>query len=106
MLGVFHCIYCSIYTLDIGVFICYNGIIENIRKKFDIVPIKYKINILAALKAAGYSTYKLRQQKIFGERTIQKFRDGEIVTADNLAVICKLLNCQPGDILEYEEENT
>lgn len=68
------------------------------------MPIKYKINILAALKAAGYSTYKLRQQKIFGERTIQKFRDGEIVTADNLAVICKLLNCQPGDILEYEEE--
>lgn len=70
------------------------------------MPIKYKINILAALKAAGYSTYKLRQQKIFGERTIQKFRDGEIVTADNLAVICKLLNCQPGDILEYEEEST
>lgn len=70
------------------------------------MPIKYKIKILAALKAAGYSTYKLRQQKIFGERTIQKFRDGEIVTADNLAVICKLLNCQPGDILEYEEENT
>lgn len=70
------------------------------------MPIKYKINILAALKAAGYSTYKLRQQKIFGERTIQKFRDGEIVTADNLAVICKLLNCQPGDILEYEEETT
>ena len=70
------------------------------------MPIKYKINILAALKAAGYSTYKLRQQKIFGERTIQKFRDGEIVTSDNLAVICKLLNCQPGDILEYEEETT
>lgn len=68
------------------------------------MPIKYKINVLAALKEAGYSSYKLRQEKIFGERTIQKIRCGEVVTADNLATICKLLNCQPGDILEYTEE--
>ena len=67
------------------------------------MPIKYKINVLTELKNAGYSTYRLRQEKIFGERTIQKFRDGEIVTAENLAILCKLLNCQPGDIIEYEE---
>ena len=65
------------------------------------MPIKYKINVLAALKSAGYSTYKLRKYKILSESTIQKFRDNEIVTADNLALVCKLLNCQPGDILEY-----
>lgn len=65
------------------------------------MPIQYKINILTALKDAGYSTYKLRQSKTFGERTIQKFRDGEIVTADNLAKLCELLRCQPGGILEY-----
>lgn len=68
------------------------------------MPIKYKINVLAELKSAGYSTYRLRQEKIFGERTIQKFRDGEIVNADNLSVVCRLLNCQPGYILEYEDE--
>lgn len=70
----------------------------------DNMPIKYKINVLEELKAAGYSTYRLRQEKIFGERTMQKFRKGEIVNADNLAVVCKLLNCQPGDIMEYEDE--
>lgn len=69
------------------------------------MPIKYKIDILTALKEKGYSTYKLRQDKIFGERTIQKFRNGEIVTADNLSVICRLLDCQPGDILEYCEDD-
>lgn len=63
--------------------------------------IQYKIDVLAALKEKGYSTYRLRQDKIFGERTIQKIRSGEIVTADNLAVLCKLLQCQPGDILQY-----
>ena len=68
------------------------------------MPIKYKIDVLAELKNAGYSSYKLRQDKIFGERTIQKFRNKEIVSADNLATLCELLNCQPGDILEYEKE--
>lgn len=67
------------------------------------MPIRYKIDILLALKDKGYSTYRLRKEKIMGERTIQKFRNGEIVSSDNLALICKLLECQPGDILEYEE---
>ena len=65
------------------------------------MPIKYKREIVPALKDAGYSTYKLRQEKLFGERTIQKLRDGEIVNAENLALLCKLLKCQPGDLLEY-----
>ena len=65
------------------------------------MPIKYKINVLAALKSVGFSTYKLRKEKIFNETVLQKFRDDELVTADNLALLCKLLNCQPGDILEY-----
>ena len=43
--------------------------------------IKYKIDILTTLKNKGYSTYKLRKNKILGEATIQK--------------------CQPGDIIEY-----
>ena len=67
------------------------------------MPIKYKINVVKALKAAGYSTYKIRKEKIMSESTLQKFRDGEIVNADNMALICKLLGCQPGDILEYVE---
>lgn len=68
------------------------------------MPIKYKIDVLAALKEKGYSSYKLRQNKIFGERTIQKIRDGEIVTADNIAKLCELLHCQVGDLLEYKPE--
>lgn len=68
------------------------------------MPIKYKIDILAALKNAGYSTYKLRKEKILAESTIQQFRSGEIVSTENLSRLCELLNCQPGDILEYLHE--
>lgn len=70
------------------------------------MPIKYKINVLAALKSAGYSTYKLRKEKIFNETVLQKFRDNELVTADNLALLCELLNCQPGDVLEYVPDSS
>lgn len=65
------------------------------------MPIKYKIDILAALKTAGYSTYKIRKDKIFAESTLQQFRNNEIVSTEQLSKLCKLLNCQPGDVLEY-----
>ena len=65
------------------------------------MPIIYTRDIISELKNCGYSTYKLRQDKLFAERTLQKIRNGEIVNADNLALLCKLLKCQPGDLLKY-----
>lgn len=67
------------------------------------MSISYKINILSELKKKGYSTYRLRKERIFGEATIQKIRHGELVSWDNISTICCLLECQPGDILEYKE---
>ena len=64
------------------------------------MPLKYKVDVLAALKEAGYSTYKLRKEKIFGEATIQKMRAGDPVSLANVETICNLLGCQPGDLLE------
>ena len=70
------------------------------------MPIKYKMNVLNELKAAGYNTNRLRKEKLLSEGTIQNIRDGRIINAANLAKICKLLNCQPGDIMEYVEDET
>lgn len=67
------------------------------------MALKYKIDVLAALKAAGYSTYKIRQEKIFGESVLQQFRRGEIASLTVIDTLCQLLQCQPGDILEYTE---
>ena len=65
------------------------------------MAIRYKTDILAKLKESGYSTYKLRKDKILGEATIQKIRKGEIITWENVSTICGLLNCQLENILEY-----
>lgn len=63
--------------------------------------IKYKINIMDALKNKGYTSYKLRKDKIFGEATMAKFRRQDYINFNNLDILCRLLQCQPKDILEY-----
>ena len=66
------------------------------------MPISYKIDILEALRGCGFSTYKIRKEKLLAESTVQAIRRGDLVSLDNIARICSMLNCQPGDILEYE----
>lgn len=66
------------------------------------MPIVYKIDILAALKEKGYSTYKLRKEKIFAEKTIQAFRTNTMVSYETIGKLCEMLGCDVGDILEYK----
>ncbi len=68
------------------------------------MPVKYKIDVLEALKKAGYSTYKMRKEKLLGESVLQQLRKGVPVSWANLGRICRLLDCQPGDIMEYEQD--
>ena len=65
------------------------------------VVLKYKIDILQTLKQNGYTAYRLRKENILGGAVIQSFRNGEIVSIHSLHIVCKLLNCQLSDIVEY-----
>ena len=67
--------------------------------------IKYKIDILQALKSIGYSTYKIRKEKIFNESQLQQMRENNLLAQDSLNKVCTLLNVQPGDILEFIPDN-
>lgn len=69
------------------------------------MAIKYKADIVELLKDKGYSTYRIRKEKLLSESTIQKFRDGNTsVAVDVIGTVCKLLECQPGDLLEYAQD--
>ena len=73
------------------------------------MPITYKVNVLEELKLKGYSSYVLMNKEkmgdnYIGQRQIQQIRQGEIVSTACIEKLCKLLECQPGDILEYIEE--
>lgn len=68
------------------------------------MPLRYKVDIMDALKKAGYSSTRLRNEKIMGESYMTQLRRGEMVSWKTIESICRLLNCQPGDLIEYVEE--
>lgn len=70
------------------------------------MPIKYKFDVMEALKKAGYSSTRLRNEKQLGESYMQQLRRGELVSWKAIETVCRLLGCQPGDLLEYTPDNT
>ena len=68
------------------------------------MPIIYTTDILAALKAKGYNTNRLRKEKLLSEGVIQSLRENKYIALHNLAKICELLECQPGELLAYEKD--
>ena len=55
------------------------------------------------MKEKNLTTYKIRKEKIINESTLQHFRENKPVSTNSIAALCKALNCQPGDIMEYVE---
>lgn len=68
------------------------------------MPLQYKIDVLASLKEKGYNTNKIRTEGLLSQSTLQKFRNNQPVSWENLETLCKLLECQPSDIIEYVED--
>ncbi len=64
----------------------------------------YKFNVLERLKNSGISTYKIRKDKVLSESTLQRLRQNQIVSIEIIDILCQLLKCQPGDIIEYMDE--
>ena len=70
------------------------------------MPLKYKVDVLAALKEKGYNTNRIRTEGLLSQSTLQKFRNHQGVSWENLETLCALLECQPGDIIEFVQEPT
>ena len=68
------------------------------------MTIRYRINVLQALKEKGYNTTRLRQEKLLAESTIQQLREEKLVSWKNVDRLCTLLDCQISDIFEHGEE--
>lgn len=60
----------------------------------------YKVDILKALSSKGYTSTRMRKEKIMSEATMQNLRNGKGITTDTINTICCILRCQPSDIIE------
>ena len=63
--------------------------------------IKYKVDVLEMLKVKGFSTYKIRKDKILNETQLQQIRENKLLRQDKLNWLCKTLQIDIGDLLEY-----
>lgn len=63
------------------------------------------IDVLAMLKACGFSTYELRRQHIFGEATIQKLRNGGLPSWNELNFICDITAMDVGELIEFVRDS-
>ena len=72
-------------------------------KKVNFMAIRYKVDVMAELKKKGYTSTKIREEKLIGQSYLQQLRHGELVSWKTLDTICALLECQPGDLIEYVE---
>lgn len=65
------------------------------------MAIRYKLDVIAALKEAGYTSYKIRKEQLINQTALQKIREGKMIAWEQLNTICNLLHCQPGDLIEH-----
>lgn len=69
------------------------------------MAIKYS-KLFELLKEKGLTMYSLRKNKVIGTETLEKMRKGTGHIDDrSINRLCEFLDCQPGDIMEYVEEN-
>ena len=68
------------------------------------MPIIYK-KLFTLLKAKGYTTYKIRQEKLIGQGTLTALKNGTGgLDSKTIARLCEVLDCQPGDLMEYVKD--
>lgn len=68
------------------------------------MPIKYD-KLLKLLEEKGYSSYRIRKEKVLGQATLTAIKNGTGgLDHRSIAKLCEVLHCQPGDLMEYQEE--
>ena len=70
------------------------------------MPIQWKVDPTELLKEHGYTSYRIRQEKILGQQTYRKLAwKSSDVTFSTLATICELCGKQPGSLIKYVPES-
>lgn len=59
------------------------------------------VNVLKLLSDHGWSAYRLQKEKQISNGTIIRIRAGKNISTSTIDTICRLCDCQPGDIIKY-----
>ncbi len=67
------------------------------------MSIKYD-KLLKLMEEKGVTSYTIKKDNIIGQATFKKIKEGGDIDTRTIDKLCKLLSCQPGDLLEYIED--
>lgn len=67
------------------------------------MPISYG-KLLKIFDEKGINTYTIKRDNIIGQASWKKIHEGGHIDTRTIEKLCKYLKCQPGDILEYVED--
>ena len=68
------------------------------------MPIVYD-KLFQLLKDNGYTTYKIRQDKLIGQGTLTALKNGTGgLDHKTIARLCEKFDSQPGDLMEYVKD--
>ena len=56
------------------------------------------------MKEKGLTTYRIRKENIISQSALSALKNGKSVTTETIEKLCRALDCQPGDIMEYVED--
>lgn len=62
-------------------------------------------DILKKLKESGYSSARLRKEKLLSESVISRLRHNQSISIDTLDIICELTDLSVDDLIEYRKVN-
>jgi len=67
------------------------------------MPIVYD-KLLKIFEERGVTSYTVKKLGIIGQETYKKIRNGGHIDTRSLGALCKYLDCQPGDLIEYVDD--
>ena len=95
------CTFLSTVNVDNAYLIVYN-IIEKIGQEGSKMPINYD-KLFALMEKKGIKKYDLRKMGV-SPTIVDRLVKNTDVNTSTIARLCSILDCQPGDIMEYAEE--
>lgn len=64
----------------------------------------YRVNVMDKLKEKGYTSTRLRKEKLLGESYMSQLRRGDMISWAALDTVCNLLDCQLGDLVMHVKD--
>lgn len=68
------------------------------------MPIVYN-KMIERMNDRGITSYTVKRDNIIGQATFRKIKEGGDIDTRTIAKMCEVLDCQPGDLLEYVPES-